>query len=197
MPEHAPPGGDPGRRRPNRAGPRYFEGYRLGWGWGSSSRRSPRPSRPEHTPEREGRRRTAESSRAPPQDWVNGEPGGAVRGHRAPRAGETPSRRGGAARGALDRPGDPGLTPSPRPAASPATPISCVDESSSGTLVTEGATFLASRVSRFVVDLNRGEGDVDGEAVGGAGANPVATGPRVAPHHRQRPHAGRRRCPAG
>jgi N-formylglutamate amidohydrolase len=33
----------------------------------------------------------------------------------------------------------------------------------------EGATLLAARTSRLVVDLNRSEGDVDGEAVEGAG----------------------------
>src|SRR4029077_10469370 len=35
----------------------------------------------------------------------------------------------------------------------------------------EGATLLVARVSRYVVDLNRGPGDFDGEAVdGGSGA---------------------------
>jgi N-formylglutamate amidohydrolase len=37
----------------------------------------------------------------------------------------------------------------------------------------EGATLLVARASRFVIDLNRGEGDVDGEAVeGGRARNP-------------------------
>jgi N-formylglutamate deformylase len=40
--------------------------------------------------------------------------------------------------------------------------------------VAEGATLIVSHVSRYVVDLNRGEGDVDSESVVGARANPKA-----------------------
>jgi N-formylglutamate deformylase len=40
----------------------------------------------------------------------------------------------------------------------------------------EGATLLVARVSRFVVDLNRGEGDLDGDAVEGAGRAPWPRG---------------------
>jgi N-formylglutamate amidohydrolase len=39
-----------------------------------------------------------------------------------------------------------------------------------------GATLLVSRVSRYVVDLNRGETDVDGEAVEGGGRKPWPRG---------------------
>ena len=38
----------------------------------------------------------------------------------------------------------------------------------------EGATLIVSHVSRYVVDLNRGETDVDAESVVGARANPKA-----------------------
>ncbi len=40
----------------------------------------------------------------------------------------------------------------------------------------EGATLLVARASRFVVDLNRGEGDVDAEAVLGGGRTPWPRG---------------------
>ena len=40
----------------------------------------------------------------------------------------------------------------------------------------EGATLLVSRISRFVVDLNRGEGDFDGTAVEGGGRAPAPRG---------------------
>ncbi len=52
----------------------------------------------------------------------------------------------------------------------------------------EGATLLAARVSRFVVDLNRDEADMDGEAVEGGGRTLVTTRRRVASHHRRRRH---------
>jgi len=40
----------------------------------------------------------------------------------------------------------------------------------------EGATLLVSRVSRFVIDLNRGEGDFDGDTVEGGGRTPSPRG---------------------
>jgi N-formylglutamate deformylase len=40
----------------------------------------------------------------------------------------------------------------------------------------EGATLIAARAHRFVVDLNRGEGDMDGEAVEGGGRTPSPRG---------------------
>lgn len=40
----------------------------------------------------------------------------------------------------------------------------------------EGATLLYARVSRYMVDLNRGESDCDGEAVEGAGRSPFPRG---------------------
>jgi N-formylglutamate amidohydrolase len=40
----------------------------------------------------------------------------------------------------------------------------------------EGATFLYARVSRFLVDLNRSEADIDGDAVEGAGNKPWPRG---------------------
>lgn len=40
----------------------------------------------------------------------------------------------------------------------------------------EGATLLVAKVSRFVVDLNRGETDLDGEAVEGGGRTPAPRG---------------------
>jgi N-formylglutamate deformylase len=40
----------------------------------------------------------------------------------------------------------------------------------------EGATLLVARASRYLVDLNRGEGDYDGEAVEGGGRTPWARG---------------------
>lgn len=40
----------------------------------------------------------------------------------------------------------------------------------------EGATLLVARTSRLVVDLNRGEGDVDGETVEGGGRTPFPRG---------------------
>ncbi len=40
--------------------------------------------------------------------------------------------------------------------------------------VSVGATLVVSHVSRYVVDLNRGEGDVDSESVAGARLNPKA-----------------------
>lgn len=48
-----------------------------------------------------------------------------------------------------------------------------VDELYEGA-VDEGATVLAARVSRYVVDLNRAESDVDGESVAGAPSTPRA-----------------------
>lgn len=48
-----------------------------------------------------------------------------------------------------------------------------VDELYEGAL-DEGATLIASRVSRYVVDLNRAESDVDAESVAGAPASPRA-----------------------
>lgn len=40
----------------------------------------------------------------------------------------------------------------------------------------EGATLLVARTSRYLVDLNRGENDFDGEAVEGGGRTPWARG---------------------
>lgn len=40
----------------------------------------------------------------------------------------------------------------------------------------EGATLLVARTSRYLVDLNRGENDFDGEAVEGGGRGPWARG---------------------
>src|SRR6185369_15711755 len=40
----------------------------------------------------------------------------------------------------------------------------------------EGATLLVAHTSRLVVDLNRGESDVDGEAVEGGGRTPWPRG---------------------
>ena len=40
----------------------------------------------------------------------------------------------------------------------------------------EGATLIVARMSRYVVDLNRSETDVDGESVEGAGRTPWARG---------------------
>ncbi len=48
-----------------------------------------------------------------------------------------------------------------------------VDELYEG-VTEEGATLIASRVSRYVVDLNRAESDVDAESVAGAPASPRA-----------------------
>src|SRR6185369_7962086 len=40
----------------------------------------------------------------------------------------------------------------------------------------EGAAMIVSHTSRFVVDLNRSEGDIDGDAVEGAGRAPWPRG---------------------